>query len=303
MNKIRKTAIMASMLVSIGLGIVGCEWESPDDDETWSDSYNWVNFSGVYKNPGGGSVVSDFTTASAPVTNTAGSTAVSVGPVTVANGNGGNAYSGQLLPNVVPGSVQIDAGGVVFTDNGTGQLISSVEPGTIEGAISYDSGAWSIDLGGLTVDSGVAIRARYSVYQTSGTTVVAPGSNSSTTHGTSGTEILSFTVMQEGNLLTFIDSDGMSYKGKMGSMRSASGDLGQNPREGDVVIAQYSVTGTSRSGWTVEIVGVFQGTVIVTGSSTSFVMSGRNLQGQWIEKNPGGKVGDVVGVAIDAAIN
>jgi hypothetical protein len=222
--------------------------------------------------------------------------------VTIANGDGGNSFSGKLLPNVVPGSLQITAGGVVFTDNGTGGLIPDSGLGTINGSISYGSGAWSINMGGVTVEVGEAIRASYSVFQTTGT-VVTPGSNSSTTHGTTGTKILSLTIMQEGNLISIIDSDGMTYSGKIGSLRSASGDLGTAPRQGDVVIAQYSVKGTSRVGIPVEIVGVLQGTVTVSGSSVSFVMSARNIQGQWIEKVSGGKVGDVIGVARDAAIN
>ncbi len=302
MNKIRKTAILASMLVAIGIGIVGCEWESPSSDETWSDSYNWVNFSGIYKNPAGGSVVTDFTSTTTATTNDANRPALPVGPTTVAIGDGGNSYSGLLLADVVPGSLQITAGGVVLTDNGSGGLMPDSGLGTINGTISYLSGAWSINMGGIMITAGQAITARYSVYQSSGTTVV-PGSGSSKTHGTTGTKILSLTLMQEGNLLTIIDSDGMSYSGKMGSLRSASGDLGTAPRRGDIVIGQYSVKGSSRVGLPVEIVGVLQGTVSVSGGATSFVMSGRNIQGQWIEKVAGGKVGDVVGVARDAAIN
>lgn len=304
MNKIRKTAVLASMLVAIGVGLVGCEWESPSSSETWSDSYNWVNFSGVYKNPSGGSVVTDFTSTVIPGSNTP-STAVPVGPVNVGSGDGGTTYSGNLLPNVVPGSVQISAGSggsaTVFVDNGSGGL-TSIGSITMSGFISYSSGAWSIDLAGNNLASGTPITARYSVFQSSGTTVIS-GSGSGTGHGSTGTKILSLTLMQEGNLLTIIDSDGMSYSGKMGSLRSASGDLGTAPRRGDIVIGQYSVKGSSRVGLPVEIVGVLQGTVSVSGGATSFVMSGRNIQGQWIEKVAGGKVGDVVGVARDAAIN
>jgi hypothetical protein len=295
------------MLVSIGVGIVGCEWESPDSDESWSDSYNWINFSGVYKNPSGGSVVTDYTSSVVPATNTAGSTAVSVGPVTIAFGDGGNSYSGRLLANVVPGSLQITAGGVVFTDNGTGGLTPTSGDASISGSISYDSGAWNIDLGGLIIPSGEVITATYSVFQTAGGTIGTPGSNNSKKHGTTGTQILSFNVMQEGNLITLIDSDGMHYAGKLGSVRSASGDTGPDgntlgPRVGDVVVAQFTCNGTSRVGLPVEIVGVLQGTITAGGVNT-FVMSARNIQGQWIEKVAGGKTGDVIGVAKDAAIN
>ncbi|MFO7534788.1 MAG: hypothetical protein R6X19_03760 [Kiritimatiellia bacterium] len=303
MKKLWRTAVLASLITGVGFGIVGCEWESPSSDEYWSDSYNWVNFSGVYKNPNGGSVVTDFTSSAS--TNTAGSTAVAVGPVTVGFGDGGNSYGGQLLPNVVPGSLQISAGGVVFTDNGSGLLISSSGSGTMSGSISYSSGAWSIDLGGVLVPSAEVITASYSVFQTSGTTVVTSGTSSSRNRGTTGNKILSLTVIQEGNTIRIIDSDGVSYSGKMGSLRTATGGTSDGtaldaPRQGDIVIGQYSVSGVSRAGMQVEIVGVFQSTVASSGG-LQFVMTARSIQGQWIEK--GGKVGDVVGAATDSAIN
>lgn len=299
MKKIRKFALLASCVTALGLGITGCEWEATDSDESWSDSYNWVNFSGVYKNPGGGSVVTDFTSSIAPATNGT-AVAVPIGVTVIARGNGGTTYSGALLANVVPGTLQITAGGVTFTDNGAGVLIPDTGLTTQSGTISYGSGAWSINLAGSTVPSGQNITARYSVFQTG--SVLIPGSNTSRNRGTTGTSILSFTVLQEGNKLTLIDSDGMRYTGKFGSLRSASGDLGASPRLGDVVIGQYKVTGTSRVGFPVEIIGTLQGTVVVSGRE-NFVMAARSLQGQWIEKVAGGKVGDVVGAAMDAAIN
>lgn len=303
MKKFWRTAVLASLITGVGFGIVGCEWESPGSDEYWSDSYNWVNFSGVYKNPNGGSVVTDFTSSVIPATNSSSSTAVAVGPVTVGFGNGGNTYSGQLLANVVPGSLQITAGGVVFTDNGSGLLVSSSGSGSMSGSISYGSGAWNINLGGVMVPSGQPITARYSVFQSAGTTVIS--GTSSKVHGSTGNKILSLTVMQEGNLLTLIDSDGMNYSGKMGTLRTSTGNTSDGtvldaPRQGDIVIGQFSVKGVSRAGLQVEIVGVLQSTV-ANGGGLLLVMTARSIQGQWIEK--GGKVGDVVGAATDAAIN
>ncbi len=287
-----KARWMAAMAFLVGWGITGCEWESPGDDSYWSDRYNWVNFSGVYKNPNGGSVVTDYTVV-APGTNSG--IVVSVGPVTVATGNGGNAYSGTLLPNVVPGSVQITAAGVTFTDDGNGSLVPSSGLTTMNGSISYNSGAWNIFLGGVTVPNGSPIRARYSVYQSSGTSGTTGGNPKK---GTTKTTIYSLTVFQEGNLVRVVDSDGKEYTGKMGSLRSASGEMGSEPRAGDTVIAQYSVKGVSRAGLNVEMTGTFQGTIIA-GGANRYVMVQRTMQGQWIEKN--GKVGDIVGRASDAA--
>ncbi len=300
MNKIRKTAVMASLLTAIGFGLTGCEWGTPGDGEYWSDSYNWINFSGVYKNPNGGSVVTDYT--SAATTNTTGSTVVPISSINIQEGNGGNSYSGSLPgAPVVPGSVKITAGGVVFSDDAAGNLTPSPNLATMGGSISYSDGGWAIDLGGIVVPNGTWITASYSVYQSTGGGTIGGAGTDGKNHGTTGTTILSFTAIQEGNLITLIDSDGMSYAGKMGSVRSVSGDMGTSPRKGDVVIAQYTVKGTSRVGMTVEIVGVFQGSISVSGGASTFVMSARSLQGQWVEK--GGKVGDVIGASKDAAIN
>mgnify|MGYP001033641529 CR=1 FL=1 len=289
-----KTTWLAAITLLVGWGITGCEWESAGEDSYWSDRYNWVDFSGVYKNPNGGSVVTDFTFTT-PGTGGTG-LVVAIGPVTVATGNGGNSYSGTLLPNVVPGSVQITAGGVTFTDNGNGGLVPSSGLATMNGSISYNSGAWNIFLGGVTVPSGDPIRARYSVYQSSGTSGTTGGNPKK---GTTKTIIYSLTVFQEGNQLRVVDSDGREYTGKMGSLRSASGELGVQPRLGDTVIAQYSVKGVSRAGLNVEMTGTFQGTILSDSDGGLYVMGQRRMEGQWIEKN--GKVGDIVGQAANVS--
>ena len=46
----------------LAVGLVGCEWNTGDDAESWSSSFNWVNFSGVYRGAGGGLLVTDYTT-------------------------------------------------------------------------------------------------------------------------------------------------------------------------------------------------------------------------------------------------
>ena len=303
MNKVRKIAHWASLLGTVGFFMAGCEWETPSDGEYWSDSYNWINFSGVYKNPSGGPVVTDFSYTGGSTNNVLGP-AIAVGPVTIATGNDGSSYSsgsaGALLPNIVPGSLQITAGGVVFTDNGAGSLDPSSGLDTMNGSVSYDSGAWNINLGGVIIPNGQAITAKYSVYQTAGGGTTLTGKTDKY-HGTSGVTIYSLTVIQEGQLVTVIDSDGKSYSGRMGSVRSASGEVGASPRAGDTIVAQFKVEGYSRPGMPVEIVGVFQGTIDVGGAGL-YVMSARSMQGQWIEKGSAGKTGDVWGAAKDAAI-
>ena len=50
---------MRRLLMISGLILVvaasGCEWSSSGDGgTTWSDEYNWLNFSGTYRAPDGG---------------------------------------------------------------------------------------------------------------------------------------------------------------------------------------------------------------------------------------------------------
>ena len=42
--------------------LTGCEWSSSSEhNESWNDSYNWVNFSGTYRSAAGGILVTDYT--------------------------------------------------------------------------------------------------------------------------------------------------------------------------------------------------------------------------------------------------
>lgn len=48
------------LAAAIGL-VAGCEWESSGDSNSWSDAYNWVNFSGTYRSSTSGILVSAYT--------------------------------------------------------------------------------------------------------------------------------------------------------------------------------------------------------------------------------------------------
>ena len=136
------TAVVVCAAVA-ALGLMGCEWDTGSDAENWSSSYDWVNFSGVYRGASGGLLVTDYTTTPA----LPGSTNV----VTLSNDSQGSfalgqsSFSGTLdHGNVVPGSVVITLysnGGEAlrsFSDDGNGVL------GTSEGTIQYVSGSWTI---------------------------------------------------------------------------------------------------------------------------------------------------------------
>lgn len=301
-------------LVGLGIAlaaicITGCSWETGNDAESWSSSYNWVNFSGTYRGSSGGLLVTDYST----TPSTPGSTNV----VTVSSeGQGGfvtgsTDFSGVLNHgNLVAGSATITLRGnnsttyKTFADNGNGVL------GNSEGTIDYVSGAWSISMSILipVPGPGQAIAA-YSYYVSND-----GSSGSGAVSGASGISIYSFNVTHSGQNVTIVDNNGATFVGKIDAIRSASGaqntDIGQVasdetgndtslhskntyyesplPEDGDAIIATFECSGTSAAAMAVKIVGTLEGTV------ASGVFTGRKMNGTWIEV--GGKTGDIFGL-------
>jgi len=286
---------MLKKIMCAGLGgllaavLAGCEWSAGGGADSWSDRYDWVNFSGVYRGIGGGVLITDYTaTPGTPgVTNQVDSEHIGTGD------GSSTAYSGTLNHHpLVPASITITAGGFTFTDpEGDGSL-----SGGNGGTIDYGTGAWSIDLGAI-LGSGEKIYASY-LYSVSGSAGSgAPGS------GTTGAKIYSFVVHQAGNTLEITDNNGCVYKGNMGDV-SSSGGVSQdattpNPAEGDQVIAQYTAEGTSAAGLKVHMAGTFQGVVGKDGDQ--YYLNNRKMYGTWVED--GGRTGDINGEASPIPVN
>lgn len=277
--KIRKW-IQAGVTVSLLAVICGCDWSTSGDDDSWSDRYNWVNFSGVYRGAGGGALVSTYSTTPASST--------SVFTVTgerIATGNGSKTvFNGTVKSgNLVAGSFSVSTAGYQLNETGGGALSGNAGS---SGSIVSGTGAWSVDFGGTAPDNGAPI---YASYQYTAKTDTGTG-------GSSGKTIYSFVVTQEGNKLSFVDNNGAVYSGNFGSVRTTQGASRDTPSDsgtpavGDTVIGSFEVNGTSAAGYPVTITGTFQGTV-----GANLQLTGRVLNGTWIEK--GGKTGNVSGQA------
>lgn len=274
----KKLLGMVAGLIMVA-GLVSCDWSGTSEDESWNDRYNWVNFSGVYRGAGGGLLVSSYSTQ--PGSNQGNVVSREV----VARGNGTkNSFSGTLSNRgIVAGTVAISTeivgiGTVSLTDDGSGVLAGGGGAGTIV----YSTGAYSITFTGPVVNgSAIAISYEYA---------------SSGSSGSSGKAIVSFTVTQEGNKLTFVDNNGAVYAGNFGSVRTTTGVSRDTPGSagtpvaGDTVIGSFQVSGKSAAGYSVTITGTFQGTV-----GANLELTGRVINGTWIEQ--GGKTGDVNGAA------
>lgn len=269
--------------------ITGCEWSSGGGASSWSDSYNWVNFSGTYRGIGGGVLVTDYTT----TPGTSGTTN-SVSEVTgyTRIGSDGKAltvYSGKLSHgNIVPGSVTITIGTVIsFQDNGNNAF-----SGGNGGSINYGTGVWTVDCGSVVPAAGISIGAayQYAVEGSSGT----GGAGS----GASGATIYSFVVWQNGQELQITDNNGRTYSGTMGSVSGTLTSTNQTAIVGDSIVAQFSAEGISAANYRVTIAGNLQG--VVGGAAGVTYLNNRKMFGTWIED--GGRTGDVNGEASPIAV-
>lgn len=286
--KLPSRMLVLSLAVTL---LMGCEggWTSGGGVDSWSDAYNWVNFSGVYRGIDGGVLVTDYTaTPGTPgVTN-------AVSGENIDTGDDGSMYSGSLNhESIVPGSVTIIAGGYTLTDNGSGVLSGGGGSGTI----GYGSGTWSIDMGSHIINSGVAIYANYEY------TVAGSSGSGSAGSGTSGFTIYSFSVQQQGQTISIVDNKGCTYEGNFGSIRSTGGADQNNqatPATGDTVTGTFEASGVSAAGFEVKMVGTFQG-VVGAGSAGVFSLGNRQIFGTWIEE--GGRTGDINGEASPITIS
>lgn len=279
--------LIAVMCVLGGMtALMGCDWSSGGGVTSWNSSYNWVNFSGVYRGLNGGILVTDYTsTPGAPgVTN-------SVLNEMVATGTGAQTVFNGVVNKrpVVPGSFSLSTFGFQLQDNGDGSLSGTGASGSID----YGTGAWSADFGAAAPDLGAPVRASYQY------SVSATGGSGGPGRGTTGKTVYSFTVFQEGQLLQITDNNGAVYSGNFGSVRSSGGaEAGSGVSAGTTVIAQFVAEGVSAANQQVKMVGTFQG--IVSGGGDSFSLADRRMFGTWIEA--GGRTGDINGQASPVSI-
>ncbi len=141
MKRVLSMALCAAAAAAL---MTGCEWSSSSDhNETWNDSYNWVNFSGTYRSVAGGMLVTDYTTTPSTPGATNNYSATESGGWMDA---GATTRSGTTKNKpIIPGSFSVVVGEVTLADDGTGTLSGNGGSGTV----SYAGGTWSIK-----VDSG-----------------------------------------------------------------------------------------------------------------------------------------------------
>jgi hypothetical protein len=154
----KRFALIGIGIALVAISMTGCSWETGSDAESWSSSYDWVNFSGVYRGVGGGLLVTDYsTTPSIPGVTNVYSKTESGGTMPIR----GTSASGKVSNgNLVPGSVMITVGNATLSDIAKDGVLS----GNGSGSVNYEGGTWSIliDPGFVDVDKANPIIVAYS---------------------------------------------------------------------------------------------------------------------------------------------
>jgi len=300
----KRFSLIGISIALTAICITGCSWETGSDAESWSSSYDWVNFSGVYRGVGGGLLVTDYTTTpSIPGVTNVYSKTESGGTMPAR----GVSASGRVSNGgLVPGSFMVTVGAIAT-------LSDVAKDGTLSGngsgSVNYEGGTWSIEIDTWSTDP-EQITVAYSY------TVSRDGSSSSGARPGSTGSIYSFDLQHRGENLTFTDNNGAVYTGIISKMASSSGaqntDISQVgtdesgndtkytyyesplPEDGDSITASFEVSGVSAAAMSVRIVGTLEGAV------TAGNFNSRRLDGTWIEV--GGKTGDVNGQTETVAI-
>ena len=114
------------------LTLTGCEWDSSSDGSSWSDQYNWLNFSGTYRATDGGTIVRGI------ATNPGGTTTVSRENKGTTDGSSTYSFSTQYTP-LVATSVSVTIGNKSWSDNGNGTMV-----GEGGGEVNYQTGAVTV---------------------------------------------------------------------------------------------------------------------------------------------------------------
>ncbi len=264
----KRFACMGAMAAALAAGLAGCNWDTGGDADNWNSSYEWVNFSGVYRGSVTTTLDPDYKPSTPGATNSASEAFIQLKD----RANAGGQVSKR---NLVIASVTISTSeGAFFADNDGDQVLTG-NGGS--GTINYATGEWSIVVPDafIPTDGNATVTVSYA-YAIAGT------EESGTEFGTTEVEDYSFTVHQDAQYLTVTDNTGMSYQGEINKIISASGaqntDVGQVgageeandagrqakytyyesplPENGDAIMANFEVSGSGG-----RIVGTFQGSV------------------------------------------
>ena len=216
-------------LVALAALFAGCEWTSTSGSDSWSGSYDAMNFGGTYR--------------MTKVTSTAeGGDAQPVKTVSGGKITPNFTGSGSVQEAVVPGSFSLTLVGIgSFVDlNSNGKLSSDTINGTAQ--VDYGTGAWTITLNSDYGTPDVTVQ-----YQAS---PLASGGISYTGIDTASFNpqyVTAVTVSQTGQNLTMTLNNGVSMSGRFTTVRQTAAVSEDTGAGANTFNAQFQVaSGSSR---------------------------------------------------------
>ena len=229
--------------------VAGCEWTSTSSSDSWSGSYDAMNFAGTYRS-------------AASLTSSSGESTGQSTPASPQSWDASGAhgvFSKTLsLKPIVPGSVTVVISGKgSWKDDGSGNLVGSNGE---NGTISYDEGTFSVSFSGVC-SSGATCTASYAYYPG-----VTSGSDDSKL-----SNITAVTVSQSGQNLSMSTNTGLTMSGKFTAVRKTSGSSDET-KPSDTYNAQFQVS--SSGGYT------FTGTLNHDLSSGHCMLNGTIIRGK-----------------------
>jgi hypothetical protein len=317
-----KSEKVVSLAVALGAAcaaaiVCSCgDWERVDDSSSWNDAYNarfeWVNFSGTYKNSNGWYVVTQFRRPDSTISGSGGSSsAPGVRNYVVATSTERTyRFGGTLSPlPVMPGTVSFHAT-IEIGDTETlsdrdndGLLYSSIDNGNA-GFVNYYTGAFSLEFG-MAVLPGTNVTVTFiSGVQQGSTNVVvttppSPGSSR---------PIYQFVIVQDASSLTLTDNYGNTYTGRISRILSTAGGTDVDIRPGEVVTVTATFTAEGNG---VRISGALEGVYTAARQQVGVALPGqtqeeyrgrlenRLVRGVWVETS--GRSGAIEANALEPA--
>lgn len=219
----KKTLLPVSAMAICAAVLVGCEWGGVHSGESWNDSYSWANFTGTYKLVNNVETTTTTTTTSTSGTTTTTTTTTNT-PVWVSASksfsvgkNEANATIKTGYSNLKEESVSASCGSAhTWTDIGAGVLQHGGVESAPNGEVNYATGVIYLHFGATHSAYSGTVTFQYKKSSSGGGGGGGGGDDpSDPSPKKKGPPITWLNLNQKGNLLTFQDSNGTTYSGRI----------------------------------------------------------------------------------------
>lgn len=281
-----RTLIPITATAICAAALVGCEWGGVHSGESWNDAYSWANFTGTYK------LVSTIDAASESGSGSSSSSSSTETSTTVTTTNyPSTTWSGSYTGNKTyqtnrqhlrPGSVNITVAGLEgsFSDKSGVMAYSGATANSAD--VDYATGAITITLVNESYFAGkkpkISMMAEKIEVTTTttrnGTTTTTTTSGDSSKTTKKSVPITWLNLTQKGNLLTFVDNNGVTYSGKITGASCPTADQSGYVQAGHI---RFTFEATSTANSAVTLSGSLSGDWSGASSETTGTIANRTI--------------------------